>query len=70
MIDASSLLSRSKFRLTAYQYFPGKEALVAAVIERHNQELMQVARDALLKVAGLPMEQAVRKFVAIGIEDA
>ena len=24
-----------------YQYFPGKEALVAAVIERHQQEIMQ-----------------------------
>src|SRR6478752_8926814 len=24
-----------------YQYYPGKEALVAAVIERHNEDLMQ-----------------------------
>ena len=29
-----------------YQYFPSKEALVAAVIERHTQELSQVVRDA------------------------
>jgi len=27
-----------------YQYFPGKEALVAAVIERHQQDLLRVAR--------------------------
>src|SRR5215468_399334 len=27
-----------------YQYFPSKEALVAAVIDRHHQELMQVVR--------------------------
>src|SRR5882757_2789536 len=46
-----------------YQYFPGKEALVAAVIDRHNQELMQVVRGALAEVATLPMEQGVRKLV-------
>jgi AcrR family transcriptional regulator len=51
-----------------YQYFPGKEALVAAVMERHNQELMQVVRGALAEVATLPMEQAVRKLVATAIE--
>jgi AcrR family transcriptional regulator len=51
-----------------YQYFPGKEALVAAVMERHNKELMQVVRGALAEVATLPMEQAVRKLVATAIE--
>jgi AcrR family transcriptional regulator len=51
-----------------YQYFPSKEALVAAVIDRHNQELMQVVREALAEVATLPMEQAVRKLVAVAIE--
>ena len=51
-----------------YQYFPGKEALVAAVMERHNKELMQVVRGALAEVAALPMEQAVRKLVATAIE--
>src|ERR1044072_3117584 len=30
-----------------YQYFPGKEALVAAVIERHQQEIMQTVRREL-----------------------
>src|SRR5215468_9906844 len=30
-----------------YQYYPSKEALVAAVIDRHNQQRMQVVRDAL-----------------------
>jgi AcrR family transcriptional regulator len=30
-----------------YQYFPSKEALVAAVIDRHHQELMQVVRAVL-----------------------
>jgi AcrR family transcriptional regulator len=51
-----------------YQYFPGKEALVAAVMERHNRELMQVIRDALAEVAALPMEQAVRTLVAAAIK--
>ncbi|WP_240975574.1 TetR/AcrR family transcriptional regulator [Paraburkholderia aromaticivorans] len=43
-----------------YQYFPGKEALVSAVIERHGQQVMQVFRGALAETAALPMEQAVR----------
>jgi AcrR family transcriptional regulator len=51
-----------------YQYFPGKEALVAAVMERHNQELMQVVRGTLTEVASLPMERAVRRLVAVAIQ--
>lgn len=51
-----------------YQYFPSKEALVAAVIDRHNRDLMQVARGVLTQVAALPVEQAVRKLVTIAIE--
>ncbi|MCL2430307.1 MAG: TetR/AcrR family transcriptional regulator, partial [Alphaproteobacteria bacterium] len=46
-----------------YQYFPSKEALVAAVIDRHTQETMELARDALIKVAMLPIEEAVRELV-------
>ena len=51
-----------------YQYFPCKEALVAAVIERHNQELMQLVRGKLAEVAALPMERAVRELVAAAIQ--
>ena len=51
-----------------YQYYPSKEALVVAVIERHNRELMQVVRSALSDVAVQPIEQAVRKLVAAAIE--
>jgi AcrR family transcriptional regulator len=51
-----------------YQYFPCKEALVAAVIDRHNQRLMDVARGTLAEVAALPLEKAVRKIVAVAIE--
>jgi AcrR family transcriptional regulator len=51
-----------------YQYFPGKEALVVAVMERHNGEIMQVVRGALADVSALPVEQAIRKLVATAIE--
>jgi len=51
-----------------YQYFPGKEALVAAVIERHQQELTQIARRELADVANLPVEKAVRRLVAMAVE--
>jgi AcrR family transcriptional regulator len=51
-----------------YQYYPGKEALVAAVIERHNQEIMQVVRGAAAQVAAQPVEPAVRRLVAVAIE--
>src|SRR4030095_15316463 len=51
-----------------YQYYPGKEALVAAVINRHNQEIMQVVRGALAEVASQPIEKAVRRLVAIAID--
>src|SRR5215813_345643 len=51
-----------------YQYFPSKEALVVAVMERHNRELMQVVRGALAQVAALPVEQAVPKLVAAAIK--
>ncbi len=50
-----------------YQYFPGKEALVAAVIDRHHQELMQVVRGVLAEVAAQPLEQAVRTLVTVAI---
>jgi AcrR family transcriptional regulator len=51
-----------------YQYFPSKEALVAAVAERHAQELSHVAQDAFLRAASRPIEIAVRELVAAGID--
>ncbi|HEV7693800.1 MAG TPA: TetR/AcrR family transcriptional regulator [Hyphomonadaceae bacterium] len=51
-----------------YQYFPGKEALVAAVIERHQQEIMQCVRAELADVMVQPVEKAVRKLVAIAVK--
>lgn len=51
-----------------YQYFPSKEALVVAVIDRHMQEVSQVTRSALLKVAARPIEVAAREFVSVAID--
>jgi len=51
-----------------YQYFPSKEALVAAVIERHQQEIMQAVPDELAEVLQLPVEKAVRKLVAVAVK--
>ena len=51
-----------------YQYFPGKEALVAAVIDRHNEEIMALVRAALVEVAEMPIEKAVRRLVTVAIE--
>lgn len=51
-----------------YQYFPSKEALVAAVIDRHHQELMQIVRSVLAEVAAQPLEQAMRTLVTVAIK--
>jgi AcrR family transcriptional regulator len=51
-----------------YQYFPSKEALVVAVIERHNQEIMQTVRGELADVASQPLEQGVRKLIAVALK--
>jgi AcrR family transcriptional regulator len=51
-----------------YQYYPSKEALVAAVIERHNRDLMQIVRTALAEIADLPLAEAVRRIVAAAVD--
>jgi AcrR family transcriptional regulator len=51
-----------------YQYFPGKEALVAAVIERHRQEIMQTVRGELAEAMHQPVESAVRTLVAVAVK--
>jgi len=51
-----------------YQYFPSKEALVAAVIDRHNQEIMQTVRGELAQAMSQPVEKAVRKLVAVAVK--
>lgn len=51
-----------------YQYFPGKDALVAAVIDRHREQLGKVVRTALAKATGQPLEQAVRTLIVAAID--
>jgi AcrR family transcriptional regulator len=51
-----------------YQYFPSKEALVTAVIERHQQEIMQTVRSELAEIQSQPMEEAVRRLVAVAVK--
>jgi AcrR family transcriptional regulator len=51
-----------------YQYFPSKEALVAAVIDRHMGEMMDVVRASLLRVAPLPLREAARELVKVMID--
>jgi AcrR family transcriptional regulator len=51
-----------------YQYFPSKEALVAALIDRHNQEVVQAIQGELAEAVDLPIEQAVHKIVALAVK--
>jgi AcrR family transcriptional regulator len=51
-----------------YQYFPNKEALVAAVIDSHQQKIMQTVRGELADTLSLPLEQAVRRLVAAAVK--
>jgi AcrR family transcriptional regulator len=51
-----------------YQYYPSKEARVAAVIERHNGELLAVVRRALARIAGRPLAEGGRELIAAAIE--
>jgi AcrR family transcriptional regulator len=46
-----------------YQYFPSKEALVAALVERHTTEMSSLIRRKLAEVATAPVEVAVRTMI-------
>lgn len=51
-----------------YQYFPSKEALVAALIDRHKEEIRQAVQGELAEAVKLPMEQGVRKLIAVAVK--
>lgn len=51
-----------------YQYFPSKEALVAAVIDRHIGEMMDLVRSSFVRVAALPIADAARELVRVMID--
>jgi AcrR family transcriptional regulator len=46
-----------------YQYFPSKEALVAALLERHVSALIALARSAFAELADEPVPVAARRLV-------
>src|SRR5690348_2503051 len=46
-----------------YQYFPSKEALVAALVERHIEEMTREIVVAMDEVAALPLAGGVRAVV-------
>jgi AcrR family transcriptional regulator len=51
-----------------YQYFPSKEALVAEVILRHQQEIQRTVRAELPGILVLPVREAMRRLVGIAIK--
>jgi AcrR family transcriptional regulator len=51
-----------------YQYFPNKEALVAAVIDRHQEDMKQWTRGALAKVAKKPVKAAARELIRATVD--
>ena len=51
-----------------YQYFPGKEAIVAALIDRHRQEIARVVQAELTDAMRLPLRHGVRKLVEVAMK--
>ena len=51
-----------------YQYFPNKQALVAALIERRLDDKNARTREELSRVAHLPLHHGVRTMIALTIE--
>ena len=50
-----------------YQYFPNKEAVVAALIEQHVEDMNAAILSELTRVAQLPMSEAVRAVIELAI---
>jgi len=48
-----------------YQYFPSKDALIAALLERHVAEMLAVAEDGIARAMGGSMRQRAREMVRV-----
>src|ERR1700691_6490396 len=46
-----------------YQYFPSKEALVAALVERHVEEMTSLLKTKLAEVQAAPLASAVETMI-------
>jgi AcrR family transcriptional regulator len=46
-----------------YQYFPSKEALVAAIVKRNSDRMLEVFQRDLFELAHLPFDEGVRATV-------
>ena len=51
-----------------YQYFPSKEALVAALAERHIREMVGLLREQVPRLLALPLEKAIEQVVRLMVE--
>jgi AcrR family transcriptional regulator len=48
-----------------YQYFPSKEALVLALVERHVEEMADIVRSEFPRLVLLPLTEAAEKVVRL-----
>lgn len=51
-----------------YQYFPNKDAIVAAVQRRHHADLGGVMATAFVEAVGQPLEPATRRLVRASLD--
>ncbi|MBL8678551.1 MAG: TetR/AcrR family transcriptional regulator [Myxococcales bacterium] len=51
-----------------YQYFPSKESLVAAVVDRHSDHMMCVFREAIAGAATLPLREGARVVITAMVD--
>jgi len=51
-----------------YQYFPSKEALVAALADRHIGEMKAILREQVPRLLALPLGQAIEQVVRLMVE--
>jgi AcrR family transcriptional regulator len=51
-----------------YQYFPNKEAIVAALLERHITDMSRLLTDAASHAVTWPLERAVRHIIEAMID--
>lgn len=51
-----------------YQYFPNKEALVLALLERHVSKMLGLLSKHATELIGAPMEDAVTSYVRVVLE--